>query len=84
MVVDRTGSCEEAVEGFDARVEQLGHVGGIPAEDIAEDHRRPFGRLQFLQTSEQRRLHYFRTDRRYARTASGAHTATIATIQMRE
>jgi AcrR family transcriptional regulator len=44
----RTGALECAVDRRDAHVEQLGDLGGRPADDIAQDQHRPLARRQQL------------------------------------
>ena len=74
--------CERAVHRGVARLEQLGHLGGVPPHDVAQQQHRALTRREVLQRGDEReadglarlgQLGGVAIDRQHARVGDGQH-----------
>src|SRR2546426_485432 len=64
---------QRAVDASDAHLEELGHLGGFPAHDLAEDERGPLLCRQVLERRDEREAHGLLCDRPILRIRIGGH-----------
>ncbi len=73
----RSGPLQRAVHGRDARLEQLGHLVGVPAQHLAQDEHRSLPRREVLERGDEREADRLAGGRQLGRIAVARHHTRV-------